>query len=266
MGVRPDPPKGSVKARDQYGNGMNLHQYAESHPVVGLDPMGLDWTLRTACAQLRGQITAWRTSGYNFAADLMQYFMDGKGPQDYTPTKANIDEVKQHGRGRILDMVFYHIWNGSASTDPPATGTYNINITHPGKGSTAPSNIRWWYVRDDKNMLNAYGGADLNVTGKVHTIRRDIVLGLFLRAAPDDWRWMGMTQVRLGDLYTFDSTSGPKTYVSAQWDESYDAALWLERNCGFKPFYHEMSFDLSWKWEGLPDAYYAEEAWRLIGD
>ena len=90
-----------------YKDGISLYQYVRSNPVTALDPMGLKtWTEATAKAELKEQITSWRGSGYNFAADLMQHFVDKKGPQAYTPTQANIDEVKKHGRDRILDEVF----------------------------------------------------------------------------------------------------------------------------------------------------------------
>jgi hypothetical protein len=245
---------GGFMPRDQYADGMNLYQYVRGNPVTALDPMGLKaWTEATAKAELTKQITSWRGSGYNFAADLMQHFVDKKGPQDYTPTQANIDEVKKHGRDRILDEVFGHIWKGHG-IDPPDTGVYNVNITHPGKGSNAESNIRWWYIGDNKNMLYAYGGADLNVTGKAYTIQnRKIVLGVFL--VRTDWHWSGNINVRLGDLYTFDSSWAKKT-LSAAWSDPYDAALWLETKCSYKPFYHEMTFDLGWKSLGLPDLYY----------
>ena len=58
----------------------------------------------------------------------------------------------------------------------------------------------------------------------------------------------------LGDLYTFDSTWGKKT-LSANVSSSYKAALWLETECKYKPFYHEMTFGLNWDMLGLPDAY-----------
>jgi hypothetical protein len=103
-------------------------------------------------------------------------------------------------------------------------------------------------------MLYAYGGADLNVTGKAYPFQnREIVLWVFV--VRTDWLWSGNIDVRLGDLYTFDSSWAKKT-LSAAWSDAYDAALWLETTCSYKPFYHEMTFDLGWKRLGLPDSYY----------
>jgi len=103
-------------------------------------------------------------------------------------------------------------------------------------------------------MLYAYGGADLNVTGKAFTFQnRQPFLWLFL--VKTNWRWSGDVNVRLGDLYTFDSSWAKKT-ISALMSDPYDAALWLETKCSYKPFYHEMTFRLLWVQLGLPDIYY----------
>jgi len=169
------------------------------------------------------------------------------------PTEANIAEVKKHGQNRILDMIFVSIWHGG---DPPDTATHNINITHPGKGSTAESNIRWNYYNDDnKNMLYAYGGADLNVKGTVYTMQMlEVFLGIF--TIKGEWAWTGNVNVRIGDLYAFESTSSIKTTGSSLMSDPYAAALWLERNCAYKPFYHEMSFELLWGGLKQPDIWW----------
>ena len=95
--------------------------------------------------------------------------------------------------------------------------------------------------------------ADLNVTGKAFTFQnRKIVLWIVV--VKTDWHWSGNVNVRVADSYTFDSSWVKKT-LSALVSDPYDAALWLETKYSYKPFYHEMTFDLSCKHLGLPDIY-----------
>ncbi len=245
-------PKDADKVSGGYHDGMNVYEYVGSKPVNALDPNGLKtWTRDSARAEVKKQITTWRGKGYNFAADLMQYFLDKKGPADYVPTQANIDELKNHGTIKILDLILYHI---APSCTLPDTGTYNVNIAHPGKGSNVESNIRWpYYQGTKKNMLYAYGGADLNVTGKVFVIQ-EYKSFLMVLVVKGEWYWSGRVKVSLGDLYTFDSSYLKKT-ASAWRSDPYDAALWLETKCGYKPFYHKMEFDLSWQRRKSPYSY-----------
>ena len=44
---------------------------------------------------LTRKIAAWRSDGYNYAANLLTYFINKKGSTDYTPTQADREEVRQ---------------------------------------------------------------------------------------------------------------------------------------------------------------------------
>lgn len=246
-GFIPRDPTGT----NQYADGMNLYQYVGSSPVAATDPTGLylrNWTGASAKKTVKEQITSWRGSGYNFAADLLQYFLDKKGPTDYVPSATNIAEVKTHGaskiRGEIADELGMYpradFWNF------PDPGNHLVNITHPGKGSDESSNIRWWPVNENKNMLYAYGGADLNATGTA-TVAWHTKLVPYKGRQKRRVRslaWSGTFDITLGDLYTFDSSWAKKIAYAAS-SEAYDAALFLEQKCGQKPFYHKMSFQLT---------------------
>jgi len=238
---------------EEYVDGLSLYEYVRSNPCGGLDPEGLrtwrTWDHCLALKALEDQIAEWRRKEYNFAADLMEYFASMGGPYDYVPTAANIEEVKEHGKGRILDVIYRETLSMQArrSTRGVPIGTmWDVSITHPGRGSGASSNIRWWPHKDNKNMLYAYGGADLNASGKVYIFdERD--------RWRIPWQWSGRVDIHLGDDYTFDV--GPlKENLTAGWSPAYDAALWLQLNCGYQSFYHQMEFDLRWDWLDPPDA------------
>lgn len=184
------------------------------------------WDESSARAECEGQIESWRADGYNFAANLMQYFIEKKGPAEYPTTTADIDEVKTHAGEKICDVIGDFVEERS---DSP--GEVPVTISHDGKGSDQSSNIRWWYLVSDKNMLYAYGGGDLNVNG-LATVHGD--------------SWSGTFQVSLGDEYAYESKSRLKTWLSAVWSRAYDAALWLERsNLGYQSFYHTARFTLT---------------------
>lgn len=193
-------------------------------------------------AIVKEQIADWRTMKYTYAANLLQYFIDKKGPRDYLPTTADIQEVRQHGRQKIASLIDAYVNEvkspGSYKEGMPTIyrygpGKINVKIFHPGKGSTASSNIRWWYVGSDKNMFYAFGGADLNVNG-VAT----------LSVSGRKRIWSGSFNVSVGDRYAFESKSKLKTMISAISSNAYDAALKLERTYGYKPFYHKATLQL----------------------
>ncbi len=241
-----------------YIDGMNLYEYVRTNPISALDPAGLKtWTLATAKAEVAKKIAKFRRKGYNLAADLMQHFLDRKGPTEYTPTQANIDEVKQHGRGRILDEIFNNI--GGRTNFRPPLGQHKVNITHPGKGPEVESNIRWKYHCDNQHMWRAYGGARLGVTGRATTYQGvETTFVIFTHEPASAWRWGGKVHVRLGDFYVF-TKGGFKTWRRSFLSDAYSAAVYLEKTCGWKGFYHEMEFDLKWQWLRLPDRYRKEK-------
>jgi uncharacterized protein RhaS with RHS repeats len=63
----------------------NTYRYEGNDPTRRLDPSGMDsqWTESSALQQLKGQIQEWREKKFNFAANLLQHFIDKKGPAQY---------------------------------------------------------------------------------------------------------------------------------------------------------------------------------------
>ena len=161
---------------------------------------------------------------------------------DYKPTPIDVAEVKVHARKMLISVIAQKTVYFSGGIR--GGGIFDANITHPGKKDrTASSNIRW-YPWDDAAMFRAYGGADLNATGKAYVIERPQFIFGFIPMAPS-YTWHGRFNVSLGDLYIFESSEPWKTYATARWRPSYDAGLYLELYCGFRPFYHKMEFKLT---------------------
>ncbi len=216
-------------------------------PVIQLAPKG-GWDEKSARRACKGQIAKWRAAKYNFAANLLQYFLSKRGLKDYSHTSADLAEIKKYAALKICDRigdvvnqkVYRCPYNNCYLVFKHGPGVVNVIIFHPGKGSSKPSNIRWWYVFSNKNMLYAYGGADLNVKGQA-TIKEKTTWYIFKKRT-----WKGTFDVALGDKYTYDSTSSAKTWLSSVFSNAYEAALWLERSRhGYKSFYHNAKFNLT---------------------
>lgn len=229
----------TAQARYASGDGLNLYQYVRSTPVRAVDPYGLEsWTESSAREKLTEQITDWRGKGYKFAADLMQHFLDKKGPTDYVLTSVNKNEVYKHAKHKICQKITEHAIvaaHGAVEVGLKPGKSYPVSITHPGKGSEEGSNIRWWYVGSNKHMLYAYGGADLNVSGTGTPV-------LLKRGSNLQEFWIrvlsGTFGFSLGDKYEFDKSGSLKDTLSAAVSDAYDAAWYLETECGYRSFYH----------------------------
>ncbi|NCA84374.1 MAG: DUF4157 domain-containing protein [Clostridia bacterium] len=201
----------------------SLQRMFDDHPeMVEKNKPFDESSARAACSS---EITSWRTKEFNFASNLLQYFLDKKGPTAYIPNPSDISEVKEHASEKICNEI--------AEIVPKRTGSLveiPITIFHGGI-SDKSSNIRWWNPWGDENMLYAYGGGDLNVKG-LATVNGD--------------SWSGVFSVTLGDEYQFDSNSSFKSFFSAYISYAYDAALWLERsNLGYNTFYHTAQFTVT---------------------
>jgi RHS repeat-associated protein len=254
-----EPPLGRWLTRDPfnqnmpgggYQDGMNLYQYVRSAPLMAIDPTGRV-TEEEARATLEEQIEDWKGKGWILAPHLMAYFLKTKEmvgipvgsrmlAPDYIPTEEDRAHVKKHARPKILSKVVDEVALQMFLLNK-RLGNYDVSITHPGKTNLdSESNIRWGFEWDDFDddwprggpMFAAYGGADLNVQGSA-TIDLEYQGGV-----PTAVRAKGTLDVRLGDLYTFK-----KGWLRER-DKAYRHAAFLEHECGYKPFYHEMTLQL----------------------
>jgi hypothetical protein len=106
-------------------------------------------------------------------------------------------------------------------------GDVYISVIHDGGGS----NIRWLYVGDDKNMLNAFGGADMSLEGCAHIKSDGTISGKFLG--------------KISDLYEWDKSGfggNLKQFASQVLSSAYDAAFDLQTRFGYPTFDNEVKF------------------------
>ena len=107
-------------------------------------------------SRIEREIEAWRGKGYNFAANLLESYLHKKG--GYTPTEADIDEVKTQGKTKICELIKKEVGKASSGSVGPTW----LSIVPQG----SQSNVRWLYSgSDNKNMLFAYGGARTTISG-----------------------------------------------------------------------------------------------------
>lgn len=182
------------------------------------------WTCHTAMQQCHTTIKEWRDLGYHFAADLLEHFING-GNGDYIPFPDNIAEIISNGHSDTCKKVAEVVCGG--------TGTQRQILIKPDDEND--SNIRWWYLGSNKNMLYAYGGARITISGTA----------IF----DNTGRWSGEFDVEIKDKYEWVKADGfadiVKEYLSRLYSQTYDAAVYLQQNCGKKVFSHVANFDVT---------------------
>ena len=195
------------------------------YPQPGPTPLPPAWDCNSAALKCRECIQEWRRLGYDFAADLFEYYLDTSPEKGgFVASNENIKEIMNHSSEKICGMV-----KGVAC----AGSRYSKNIKIEPKDKS-DSNIRWWYIGSDKNMLYAYGGARLTVSGDV--------------SFECEKKWSGMFSVEIEDLYEWVKDDGTmdkiKEFLSRLASSAYDAAVYLQKKCGNKSFGHKESFSL----------------------
>ncbi len=212
--------------------GLNLYGFVGNEPLNKYDILGLSWTLSSAKKQIRDEITNWRSSGYIFAANLLEHFLGGRGPIAYSPSASDIAEIQVQGKKKICSKIAKVIGNKK--------GVVEVDIEPEGDDS----NIRWWYIGSNKNMLYAYGGARLKAEGKP--------------CVSGNGAWKETFQVELKDLYEFDKSGleNAKQFASELFSKAYSAAVHLEQVGTSSSFSHEAKFDLECSGSVIPDFYY----------
>ena len=179
------------------------------------------WTEDFAREVIAERIKEWETKGYMFAARLFRHFLEKKGPAQYIAQGDDIKEIKEHGAKYICSKVSEFIGN--------KTGVIHVDVRPENEDD---SNVRWWPFISDPNMLYAYGGARLNVSGDVCVIQAGA--------------WHARLNVSLRDDYTFVK---PILEKWRQWgseliDSAYYGAVVLQAQYGYKAFVHEEKFEL----------------------
>ncbi|MDZ4199028.1 MAG: RHS repeat-associated core domain-containing protein, partial [Kiritimatiellia bacterium] len=101
---------------------------------------GSEWEAN-ARKKLRATIRDWRKLGYNYAADLMQAFLDRTG--HYSPSQSNIEEVKTHGKSQICKVISKH----ACASISKNSGSVYVQISPKDDND---SNIRWLYIGYNK--------------------------------------------------------------------------------------------------------------------
>lgn len=192
---------------------------------------GIDWDWRRYQREnsekanrefAQSEIRYWRAKGYHFAADLFTHFLKNTS-NDYQPTKANINEVKKHGKEKICKTISEY----ACDKRPAGSSLWDIEMKPK---SDDDSNIRWYYIGDNKNMLLAYGGARFSATGCVQH-GKDATFAVTLK---DRYEWVKDDEF-LDPL---------KQAASSTISRAYMAAVILESKFGYSTFEHEIQFEL----------------------
>jgi len=223
-------PIGEFGGRNLYGFAFNATTFRVDKdgrfvfPVVIIPPdtVPTTWTCSSAKARCQDKIDEWKENGYDLAVDLFDHYLDNSG-DGYSLSDENIEELKEHAGDKICSKVGDAVCGMAGSPR-------SISIAPEDEDD---SNVRWWYMGSDRNMLYAYGGARLKVSGD---------------ATMDGANWSGTFTVTLADKYEWDKTDGlsdeVKETLSALWSDAYSAALYLQENCGYSPFEHSTAFEL----------------------
>jgi hypothetical protein len=226
----------------------NLYRYVGNNPANAVDPTGLSdaadmlavgtpspMTEALALGILKDEIKRWKGNGWNFAAHLLQHFIDKKGPKDYTLTQEDKDEVMEQSERLVKKVIYKAIWDderitcnnlGDASIKfsghvnwwPQATEKLAISLAG-GSGDTSDINNALFY---------AYGGADLKLEG--HTKNLTVV------QRPSGRVWFQFdvqAKVTISDDYTFEPEG---RFGSRLWFDAYRAANFLETKLPDSPY------------------------------
>ena len=182
---------------------------------------------------LEDTVKSWR-GRYDFAANLLRHFLDGKGPTEYIPPDNDIKEVEEHSRFKI----WYVLQNAPYSVlDTERLEDQEIRF----------SGYVRWNAQDDLNLFYAYAGAILELTGTAEYLGRAPLNRKSGLVEFDPFisrhRWRVSLTVKIRDRYTF----GP-THVLFEKDrlrllsKRYKAAHFLEMEGYCSKFEHELSF------------------------
>lgn len=140
---------------------------------------------------------------------------------NYTPTSSDRAEVLRYGIGGGAGTM--------AGRGGKITSVIGSTLRSAGKPSSYTStriDMDFYPYWDDARMWRAYGGVRIDFSSPSIAYRRP------RRNAPEFF--YGQFSISLFDTYAWPSE------FSAFFSRTYDAAKYLEDNCGFVPMDHEM--------------------------
>lgn len=171
---------------------------------------------KSAINLLHVQIKEWRQKGWHFPANLLQHFVEKKGPTSYRPTEKDIEEVRRNA-GPVIKRV--------------------LEMANPNRTNQTFSEKGHIFILDVRNaeggigyMVSTYGGFDFDVKGGSCGHSKPI-LGFSTADVA--------ATVTLTDFYSFPpgALGWRNSYSSA-----YGAANYLQEKHGYKPFTHTLTF------------------------
>jgi hypothetical protein len=251
----------------------NLYRYVKNATTDETDPSGL---LSSEIQQplplppgpvaeeslavdaLKNQIKEWRNKSWHFAANLLQYFIDKKGPARYIPTGSDIQEVACDSRLVIQTLIAGAQFSSFRPRPPGVLAGTGLGLlgTPQGAGSLlAASALAPLAARADTfeikghcgiyetagieigarsrlgaYMTTTYGGFDYDIKGDVTNLNADKTRGTV------------DALVKLDDNYTF-----PPGFLNYRLVfPAYKAAYLLEDKYGYKSFLHTLTFSYTY--------------------
>jgi RHS repeat-associated protein len=122
-----DPSTGRWLSEDPHGFAgldLNLFRYVGNNSTNQIDPLGL-MSRRRALAILKKQIADWHAMHWNYTANLLQHFIDKKGPAPYAPTVSDAMEMSCYSRGVFHCLMISRIFS---NTKPPKFNIANEKV------------------------------------------------------------------------------------------------------------------------------------------
>lgn len=194
-----------------------------------------------ARAILTDEIKRWRGNGWNLAANLLQHFLDKKGPVPYTPTAADLVEVRRQSRAMVEKAVYRAIWNDATINAGNLKGAQikfdeKVRWMASGFDESIPGAVYESNFSDlsdpNDSLFYAFGGAQMKVDGIVTKA------GAVNSPVKSYIAFDVDASVAVSDDYTFEPTSSGWRL----WIKTYAAANALEMAYGYKPFKVNVAF------------------------
>lgn len=204
-----------------------LHIPCQTPPADAPTPRTAPIEEDAARAIVEGEIKRWRANGWNFAANLLQHFLDKKGPQRYAPTAADTQEVAEESQLMVESAIYRAIWDDANITSGALMGSpidFNARVrwTATGFEESIPGSV---YTAGEPltdandDLFYAFGGAELTLDGRVTKV------GSVTTQVKSYLKFDVNARVTIGDLYSFKPTGWHDVRL---WVEAYAAARFLE--------------------------------------
>ncbi len=227
------------EARGFKAGDANLRRYVGNDSTNAADPTGLaPRTEAGSRAILNKEIARFKGRGWKFAANLLQHFVDKKGPTGYTLTAADKTEVMRESEKLVKSAICEAIWDNKDINCGNLQGSsirFNEHVrwvptglaeSALGTGHGAVASER---VQDANDaMFYAYAGADLKIEGKIIK-----ATPMMTRPGRVYIQFDVEAKVTISDNYTF-APEGP--LGSRLWINEYAAAHYLQEKLKPSPY------------------------------